>query len=326
MAAPKPGLWAGNGRTISIGNAGIGRLELTSGGVYEAAPDADASATLTASEVYIASNACEDIHAGRMELTGTMTADVTGDFIIVGNTGCPGFPSTSSDRGGVTSPIKKTGDDAQVKVGGTLRLQNAVQWINDSSRGVELAGDFDNRATAPSLFDWTEGKLLLNGTSRAEQVVEVAGLDLGATLAGFHTTARTLWDVSPHTNFVIDEFAVADDTEVRFVNATANTAGDGVCEEAIYIDELIVGQDATLTAENCRVYYRTLDDHGGTMTSTGQCGGFFELCLWTDIRTCFAGPDVNVTQPECATFDFDQNDHIDLADVAVFQNEFGQTN
>ncbi len=314
-------LLIGNGRAIDVDGAGSGRLKLTSGGAYRAAPGATPSGSLTASEVLITSNACGDFRGGSIDLSGTMSATVTGDFILRGNANCPGFPagSAAAARGGFTPPIKKTREQSTVTVEGNLRLIGPAGWVNESSGGVTLLGDFDNQGTAPSWFDWIKGRLVLDGTSGSGRTVEVAGLDLGDTLEGFATDQDALLDTRLHRNYSAGALEVAAGSEVRFVNAVANTAGAGMGAEALYVRTLTLGSGATATIDNCRVYYMWLDDAGATINKIGS-GDLLELTgVWDAFPGCLGGPNAGTLPMECEVLDFDNDGDVDLSDAARYQ-------
>jgi len=70
---------------------------------------------------------------------------------------------------------------------GSMALYGPTESVNQSaSQGVSLGGDFINESRYPSLFDWSSGRLVLNGTE--PQRFEVGGFDLGHTSEGFFTT------------------------------------------------------------------------------------------------------------------------------------------
>ncbi len=74
-------------------------------------------------------------------------------------------------------------------------MTGAAETTNDSTVGMSLAGDFDNRSIYPSLFNWANGKLTINGTEA--QTFEVAGLDLGLVAEGFSRDQGTLFEPDP---------------------------------------------------------------------------------------------------------------------------------
>jgi hypothetical protein len=167
-------------------------------------------------------------------------------------------------------------------VNGNLTLSpGAVETLTEASETEEnkiiLRGDFNNYSTYPSWFNWSEGLIILDGAGL--QVIEVAGLDLGETLEGFLTDEDTLFDTDQHTNFSMGTLRVGTDTEpatVRFVNNFASTVGSGPCEEALYVDTLVLEAGSTVIVSDGRVYYTQVQDFGGTIILEG-CGDL--VCL-----------------------------------------------
>lgn len=143
---------------------------------------------------------------------------------------------------------------------------------------VAAGGDFLNSSVVPSLFDWINGKLILNGT--APQRFEVAGIDLGPTFEGFDTeTAPPAGpDTMPHTNFAIGILEVAAGSHVRFVNTQVNTVGVEPCDEALYVRDLILREGSTIVLDRVRVYYVNLIEEPGVTKAFIPCGELVAIC------------------------------------------------
>jgi hypothetical protein len=113
---------------------------------------------------------------------------------------------------------------------------------------VIVDGDMQNQSTMPIGFDWDVGGLLMNGTS---QTIEAAGEDRGP------------WPIGLEDNFVIGTLTLAANAVVQVVDEFDNQK-DGViaCDEALYVDTLIVNLGAVLLTDGCRVYYNELINDG----------------------------------------------------------------
>ncbi len=278
-------LFAANGRAI---NASAGPITIVGGGEYTADPNAGApvSASFTAGSVEILTGECGATwpNGGAVHLDETMTFSVSGDLTVAGpaKLTCGAFGSASSEDGmplraalavptctnglygqtsarrGVIIPPKLNNCGSSVtSVGGDVNLSKAVLTVNEigetGDNGFIVGGDFNNYSTFASLFNWSQGRIVLDGTS--PQTFEVGGLDLGETGDGFLTNEDTLFEVGEqHTNFSIGVIEVAPGAEVTFVNNFGNTVGAGECTEALYVHELILGAGCTVTVDNCKIY------------------------------------------------------------------------
>ena len=94
-------------------------------------------------------------------------------------------------------------------------------------------------------------------------------------------------------NFGIAELELAEFTDVIFLNKydNRNTGLDiqGNCDEALYVHTLVLGADAYVTVDNCRVYYGEIINYGAEIEFVG-CGDITEIVLPAD-------PD-NVVRPD----------------------------
>jgi len=258
----------GNDRSVNVPTEAFA---VNVGGVVMEEPAAGTtSAEITAAEVVVEGAACDAIQTGgEITLVDSMTLTSTGDLILDGSASvCPGGCAPFL-RLGITPPPKlRLRDSVTAYAADSVTMVGAVDVIVDSTQAVELGGDFDNRSVAPHLFDWTAGKLRLNGSTG--QVFEVAGINLGQSSQGFLTDIDALFDTCQHTNYSMGTVEVAPTANVIFVNRFANTAAAG-CAEALYVRNLIFQGGATVTIDNCKVYYDTLTPNGVTPTLIG-CG------------------------------------------------------
>ena len=236
------------GGEISLSASGAldvsGPLTIDTGGsVYaDGVPDA----TLTAGNITLANSGAE---GGQLILKGTATAHCTAD-LTVNCTGC-------KDVGrGCTPPVLDVLDDAQLDINGLLQLVAAATTTLSPYGGITLGGSFDNQSTDPTIFDWSGGSLVLDGS--AGQTFEVAGTDRGPNPIG-------LVD-----NFALGMLQVTAGANVLFVDAFDNDqAGQGPCTEALYVHTLSLAAGSAITVNDCRIYCEDLKDEGASITLNG---------------------------------------------------------
>jgi len=267
-------------RKVAEPNEALGRKDLDpllvmANGIYQKDPNAIPSTTaqLFARGVYIWGGSNPLASGGQVVLTDGM------QFHVAGHLELERYPSAYSPgalpRGGISPPPKLLlSDISTVSVGGDIALEGEVETTNTSAEEVVLSGNFDNKSTRPSLFDWTAGTLRAGGSEK--QRFEVAGLELGPTTEGFGTDLDTLTDTDPHTNYSLGTLLIASTTDMTFANDTANTAGDGDCQEALYVKNLIFESGAVVTIDNCRVYYIDHQPNGVTPDLLG-CGQLVQI-------------------------------------------------
>jgi hypothetical protein len=167
-------------------------------------------------------------------------------------------------------------------VDGDVNLSGAVLTVNEineaGDNGFIVGGDFNNYSTFASQFNWSQGRIVLNGTS--PQTFEVASLDLGQTGDGFLTSEDTLFESGElHTNFSLGVIEVAPGAEVTFVNNFGNTVGAGECTEALYVRELILGAGSTVTVDNCVLYPEVVTAGENVTFRTIGCSEFGAPCV-----------------------------------------------
>ncbi|MCH7632633.1 MAG: AMP-binding protein [Planctomycetes bacterium] len=191
---------------------------------------------------------CEQLSGGVLELTDDMVVVATGDLVLDGalaDTPCaePFGAAIAAVQRFHTPPIKRITGRSRLTVSNNLTLINLATSANASTGGVTVGGAFDNQLTDASCFDWTQGKLLLDGTKL--QTFEVAARDLGSVT-----------DLSV-ADYVIGTLEVAANSHVTFTDNFVNDLkGSSRDSEALYVETLIVGPNATITLNDVRIYYK----------------------------------------------------------------------
>ncbi|MCH7597201.1 MAG: right-handed parallel beta-helix repeat-containing protein [Planctomycetes bacterium] len=191
---------------------------------------------------------CEQLSGGVLELTDDMVVVATGDLVLDGalaDTPCaePFGAAIAAVQRFHTPPIKRITGRSRLTVSNNLTLINLATSANASTGGVTVGGAFDNQLTDASCFDWTQGKLLLDGTKL--QTFEVAARDLGSVT-----------DLSV-ADYVIGTLEVAANSHVTFTDNFVNDPkGSSRDSEALYVETLIVGPNATITLNDVRIYYK----------------------------------------------------------------------
>ena len=291
-------LLVANDRQINIGGADItigpgGRFASTTSPCASGCPaGVSTCASLTAGDLTLKPGDCNSFRSGAaVELDQSMSIDLSGNLVLEGNPffGCAQGRSVQprginvSPKLQITPGSTATFENLELSgfVASTVAATNASvasggngSAAGPSTPGVRLRRHFVNHSIAPSLFDWATGYLALVGD---EQVFEVAGMDLGPTVEGFSTSRDTLFDFGSHSNFSIGTVEVLGSSHVTFVNDFASTVGEGACEEALYVRHLTLHAGATLTLDNVRVYYETMEDAGAVVETVG-CGALLGLC------------------------------------------------
>ncbi|MFH1419698.1 MAG: right-handed parallel beta-helix repeat-containing protein, partial [Planctomycetota bacterium] len=231
-----------------------GPITIDAGGVFYGT--GSSAASVTAGSVSLSNS---DSDGAALTLGGSLRFTVDGDMDL--------YFSDCKSRG-CTPPILEVAGAVWLEIGGALSIVNAGNIQVQSSEPVFLAGDFDNRSTDPSVFDWNSGRLTLDGSS---QTFETAGADVGAQEAGFID------------NFAMGEVEVAAGTTVLFVDAFNNDeVGQDPCTEALYVQTLVLRSGSTIQVDDCKVYYTDLLDEGANIVTTG-CGALLPVA-WGDLN------------------------------------------
>jgi len=154
---------------------------------------------------------------------------------------------------------------------------------------VFVQGDVINHSTAPLTFDWSAGGIELSASD--VHIFEVASRDVGLLATGFAlqgcsktltpcgpgTTGCTNEVCTPYTNGSMGLVKIGDNATVTFVDNFDNDPFVRDVPEALYVDTLTVGAGASVTVDNCSVFFRTLIPPNFVPTITGT--GRFETLL-----------------------------------------------
>ncbi len=270
-------MMVGDDRLIGLGGTVRPRVTIGRCGMYQKDPIfSDVEAQLHAREIVV-------LAGGELELVDEMSVTVTGDFIADGTQALLATSCDPPSAVGVVVPtrIRLWAALLNLNIAGNMILTGHVEIDNTSSDGVLLGGDFHNQSIAPSLYDWTQGKLTMTG-QYGPQLLEVAGLDLGLSLSGYQTDADTLHDTDLHTNFTIQTLQIGTTetpADVTFINNHPSTRGTADCDEALYVHTLILKTGSVVRTRNCNVYYAVLVNEGGDLVPAGECGNFRSLNL-----------------------------------------------
>ncbi len=291
LASPGPGVSLnvlGNGGVLNnatIQNGGNNQLAVMLGtfrvgttGTYEGAPGGPLpnQSRLLAQRVEVSptdrtATATATFVGGvdlQIDLTDSMQMIVAGDFVADGTETIIGLLPLLAEGakvGPINPPTISVRDMALMSVGGDFVLQKAVQIKYGGvsavgptfSASLELAGDFVNETLYPAIFDWLEGKIVINGV--APQEFEVGGEDRGSKLTGFIQ------------NFAIGRIEVTTGATVTFNDTLSNVTGAaGDTGEVLYVCELVLEAGSTINVVDTIIYYKSLQDNGATIDVPGN--------------------------------------------------------
>jgi hypothetical protein len=216
------------------------------------------------------------ILSGAMSLTtvaGIADAAGLGDLNIFGCP-APGFGGCSPPifEGGANANagrpkdmlfggmMQSAGANAEITIEGSFFVNGLARVKIGPFVDVSVSQNFDIQEIDPSLFDWADGSLLLNGVN---QVFEVAGEDRGPTHDGFVD------------NYAMGTIEVAAGTHVRIQNEVRGiTAAD--CAGALYVRNLILRKGSSIEVIATTVYYVNLTDEGSEIDLPG-CGDLIQI-------------------------------------------------
>ncbi len=190
----------------------------------------------------------------------TIGGNAGGDFTVTFS-GAIVYSSSPLLRGS-TPPIIAQ-DRARVIALGDVVFQNGpatVQFQGGST--ISIGGSFVNHCTSPATFDSVAGDVRLTPPPASQpQLFEVAGHDFGFNVAqGFAS------------NFALQRLEIGGGRSVRLEDVYDNT-GDGACNDALYVYEFVIGSNADVTVDCCRVYYTTMTGSGTNYNFSFTNGG-----------------------------------------------------
>lgn len=197
---------------------------------------------------------------GTVLLNDSMTINAGVDVILNGTNAGP-----CTQDGGKSPPVLKIQGSSHVNVSGNVAVQGSGSFTNQSTSTVRIGGSFFNHSDSPPCFDSSIGRIVMQGAG--QQYFEVAGEDLGATSAGFS-------HIDGHTNYSVGILEITGGGpvhQVTFYNTFANTVGTSDCQEALYVQSLILKAGSKITLDRVRLYYSELVDEGGSIVTVG-CG------------------------------------------------------
>jgi hypothetical protein len=131
---------------------------------------------------------------------------------------------------------------------GNFAIGQCAEVSFTSTAPAILDGNMQNQSTMPLGFEWDTGGLQMNGSN---QTIEAAGEDRGP------------WPIGLEDNFAIGTLTLAANAVVQVVDEFDNQQ-DGLiaCDEALYVDTLVVSPGAVLLTDGCHVYYNELTNDG----------------------------------------------------------------
>jgi hypothetical protein len=236
-------LLAANRRIIDV-TAGVATIGLD--GIYQADPAAGGlvSAVLQSGDIVVQGGTSDEF-GGVIELTGSMELISLGDLSLESNETDKGGGDC---KGSGTPPDFNSTDGSRGVVSGNFEIGRCAAVSITSTQHMAVGGDLQNQSIAPLDFNWETGGLLMNGPGH---LIEAAGEDRGP------------WPIGLEDNFAIGTLTLAPAAIVQVVDEFDNQQ-DGViaCDEALYVDTLVVGSGAVLLTDGCRVYYNVLTNDG----------------------------------------------------------------
>ncbi|MCH8854448.1 MAG: hypothetical protein IID41_17620, partial [Planctomycetes bacterium] len=234
-------LQIGDDQSISA----AGEVTIGPGGIYHADPAAKEpiTATLEAGDITVLGGVVVGQLDGALVLSGSMEVTAHGDLHLNGSGIQDNDDCDDRDKGDGTPPDFNSTGNARVTVMNDFVITGSACVDQSSAEPLLLGGDFENHSIVPGIFNWA-GELRMDGFA---QTIEAAGEDRGP------------WPIGLEDNFAFGTLHLEAGTIVA-VGDTFDNQQDGViaCDEALYVDTLIVSAGAVLLTDGCRVYYNEL--------------------------------------------------------------------
>ncbi|MCC7146255.1 MAG: hypothetical protein IT443_07390 [Phycisphaeraceae bacterium] len=227
--------WLGDGSPFGAGPA---RFEQTGGDVIHegntAYPIYIRSATASAPSTYVMSGGT--LHA----MNGLAAGTVSGNGREV---------------------LQITDPSVGITIGRYFALGKTAEFEAVSGTSIHLDDAyFDVQGADPLKVAGLENLTLIFAGDPAEaKSLEVAGLDLGAVLAGYDA------------NFALDTLQIGSDDGfgwAKLVDVYNNSLANGL-PEALYVEHLVLGAGSILDLNGRNLYYQTFTDLGGTVNLNG---------------------------------------------------------
>jgi len=246
---------------VTISNAGHIKVNQNAGIYF------NKNTTFTgAGEVELAGGKLETTYGG-VELTnqqtirghGTIAVPVTNEGTIIAEGG--ELDIKRYIEGGEI----KAGDGGKLKVKSDIKAKDLV--IEENSEGISvnsykkvtLTGDLILALQDEGKWIWGDGSSLImaGGDENGWQKLEVGGEDMGTNKGGFIT------------NFALEKLELTDNAEVALVDLIDN--GNRHSPEALYVEELVLGDNATLNLNGINLY--TYQGNNVIQVAVGSWGG-----------------------------------------------------
>jgi len=178
--------------------------------------------------------------------------------------------------------------------------------VADAGSTPQCLGNLDNRSRRSADLDLSVATVKFNGVLAADpQQLEVAGEDLGPDAAG------------REDNFAFGELIV-EMTTLQLVDAHDNQQ-DGPDDEALYVDELVIGMYATIAPGDLHLYYRNGGDPKQFFVADSNLDGRVSIADLAVIADHY-GMTVGMKWSEG---DFNGDGVVGIADLAALSDNYG---
>ncbi len=230
-------------------------------------------------------------------------------------------------RGATHPDAPRAASDGMFIRGDWVSDRTAALMLPEPDWSVRVGGAFRCAIDNYRHFELSRARLEMAGDGTAVQTFEVMSTDIGAGLDGL-TPGRK-------GHYPVGTVRIGPTpTVVRLDDRHLNAPDTGLAE-CLYVDHLVVEAGATLVTNGLRIYYRTKEIAGAVdqpnnliplVVVAGDCNGDGAVTVSdaAGMTSCLGGPGgmpagAPAEQCPCATFDFDGDDDVDLADFAALQ-------